>query len=69
MTHEEKLNYMRIAMSIVGYKFEVIGLDMLVSIYDLVNERKGETDLDSICAVEQAVKERAEMRAKSEPNT
>ena len=59
MTHEEKINYMRMAMSIVGYKFEETGLDMLVSMYDLVNERKGETDLDSICAVEQAVKERA----------
>ena len=48
MTHEEKVNYMKIAAGIVGYGFDKKKLDMLVSMYDLVLEKKGETDLHSI---------------------
>ena len=69
MTHQEKINYMRIAMSIVGYKFEKTGLDMLISIYDLVNDKKGETDLESIIAIEQDVKKRAEIREAQKQTT
>jgi hypothetical protein len=32
MTHEEKINYMKIAAGIVGYGFDTKGLDMLVSL-------------------------------------
>jgi cystathionine beta-lyase family protein involved in aluminum resistance len=42
MTHEEKVNYMKIAAGMVGYGFDKKGLDMLVSIYDLVLEKKAE---------------------------
>ena len=62
MTHEEKVNYMKIAAGIVGYCFDKKGLDMLVSIYDLVLEKKGETDLHSIVKVECAVEEREKER-------
>jgi hypothetical protein len=64
MTHEEKIEYMQIASGIVGYVFDRKGLDMLVSVYDLVIEKKGDTDLHSIvkvkCAVEDREKERNE---------
>lgn len=36
MEHEQKVNYMRIAAGIVGYGFDNKGLDMLVSLYELV---------------------------------
>lgn len=58
MTHEEKITYMKIAASLVGYGFERQGLDMLVSLYELVLQKKGETDLHSIVDVELAVKAR-----------
>ena len=40
MTHEKKIDYMRIATGIVGYGFDPKGLDMLVSIYELVIDMK-----------------------------
>lgn len=65
MTHEEKLNFMKIAAGIVGYGFDKKGLDMLVSMYDLVLEKKGETDLHSIVKVECAVEEREKERVEA----
>jgi hypothetical protein len=65
MTHEEKVNYMKIATGMVGYGFEKKGLDMLVSMYDLVLEKKGKTDLDSVVKVEFEVEEREKQRIKS----
>ena len=62
MTHEEKINYMKIAAGIVGYGIETKGLDMLVSIYDLVIEKQGDTDLHSIVKVEVEVNEREKER-------
>ena len=66
MTHDEKINYMRIATGIVGYRFDNKGLDMLVSLYELVIENKGETDLETICKIEQEVKKRADIKSRSE---
>ena len=62
MKHEEKINYMKIAAGIVGFGFDTKGLDMLVSMYDLVIEKKGDTDLNSIVKVECAVEEREKER-------
>lgn len=66
MTHEEKMNYMKIAAGIVGYSFETKGLDMLVSLYELVIEKQGDTDIHSICAIECKVKERADKKSRSD---
>lgn len=66
LTHEEKINYMRIATSMVGYGFEEKGLDMLVSLYDLVIENKGDTDLRMVCLVKEEVKSRADTKSKIE---
>lgn len=64
MTHEEKINYMKVAAGIVGYGFDKKSLDMLISIYDLVLEKKGGTDLDSIVTVKHEVEERNEVNVK-----
>ena len=52
MTHEEKISYMKVAAGIIGYNFEKQGLDMLVSIYDKVLEKKGETDLKDLIEIQ-----------------
>lgn len=66
MTHEEKVNYMKIAAGIVGYGFETKGLDLLVSIYELVIQKEGNTDLWSITKLEAEVKKRADVKSRSE---
>jgi hypothetical protein len=58
MTHEEKISYMKIAASIVGYGFDNKGLDLLVSLYDVVLSKKGNTDLDTIVDIKMAVDKR-----------
>ena len=58
MTHEEKLKYMKIAAGIVGYGFDKKGLDMLVSLYDLVTKHEGDTDVKQIVKVQTEVEER-----------
>ena len=66
MTHEEKINYMRIATGIVGYGFDTKDLDILVSLYELVIEKKGDSDLQTICEIEAEVKKRADIKSRSE---
>ena len=66
MTHEEKMNYMRIATGVVGYGFDEKGLDMLVSIYELVIEKGGDTDLWSMSKIQAEVIERDNVKSRSE---
>lgn len=66
MIHEEKINYMRIAAGIVGYGFDNKGLDMLVSLYELVIEKQGESDLKTILEIEADVKKRDDIKKRSE---
>ncbi len=66
MTHEEKIHYMKIAAGIVGYGFSTEQLDTLVSIYEMVIEKKGETDLKNILTVQEGAKKRADIKHRSE---
>jgi hypothetical protein len=68
MTHEEKINYMRIATGIVGFRFNPKDLDLFVSIYELVIQNQGETDLKAICKIQAEVEARAiaELEAEQE---
>ncbi len=58
MTHEEKINYMRIATGVAGMGFTNEGLDLILSIYELVCEKKGSTDVHSIAKITAEVGER-----------
>ena len=66
MTHEEKINYMRIATGIAGYGFEVHHIDLLVSLYELILQHKENTDVHHILKIELEVKGRKDSRTKSE---
>lgn len=66
MTHEEKINYMKISAGICGYAFDTKGLDLMVSLYELVIEKQGESDIRSISKLEVEVKNRADAKSRSE---
>jgi len=66
MTHEEKIDYMYVAVRVTGYGLDKKGVDMLVSLYELVIEKEGETDLKSMIVVQSEVKKRADIRHQSE---
>lgn len=51
MTHRDKINYMDTALQIAGYKLNTEDIDMITSLYDLILEKKGGTDIDSITKI------------------
>lgn len=66
MTHDQKINYMRIAAGICGYGFTNKQLDLLVSIYDLVTEKQDETSLKDVVKAECDVKQRDDVKSRQE---
>ena len=65
MTHEEKINYMRIAAGIAGFGIKNEHLDLLVSVYELILEKKGKSDIEDVVKIESEVKHRADVKARS----
>jgi hypothetical protein len=51
MTPKEKINYMATASNICGFPFRLKEMDLFVSLYDLITEKQGDTDLKSISEV------------------
>lgn len=66
MTHDQKITYMKMAAGLSGFHINHEHLDLLVSTYELILEKKGATDLMDCGRVEVAVKKRAEIAKKSE---
>ena len=52
MTQDDKISYMKVAAGIIGYTFEKKGLEMLVSIYDKILDKKGQTDLSDLVDIQ-----------------
>lgn len=66
MTHEKKIDFMRIASGICGFGIPYKELDLLVSIYELVIEKQGEATLMDALKVQEDVKSRDDAKKKSE---
>lgn len=64
MTHEEKINNMRIATALCNFGFNNEQLDLLVSLYDIVTEKEGKTSLEDICKIEFQAQGREKDRVK-----
>lgn len=62
LTHEEKIKYLQMAYGIVSdlRSFDLKTLDTIVSLSDLIDIKKRETDLKSICEVKKIVDKRFE---------
>ena len=55
MTHQEKIQYMKLATAICGYGFEEKTVDLFVTLYDQIVADNGETDLKTILALQTSV--------------
>lgn len=64
MTHKQKIDYMRIAAGICCLGFSNEQLDLLVSLYDEVLKRKGQTCLSHVVDIRVAVEKRADAEKK-----
>jgi hypothetical protein len=58
MKHEEKINYMKIALGICSFSLKIEDIDLIVSIYDLVLDKKGEANISEVFKIQQSVKDR-----------
>lgn len=58
MTHEEKINYMRLACGLCGFHMRTQDMDLLVSMYEGILEKKGAFNLADGVMVETLVKGR-----------
>lgn len=66
MTHSEKIGYFRIAASLCNLAFKPEQLDLLVSLYEAVNEKKGEVKLMDVIAIELEVQNRQDVKTRVE---
>jgi hypothetical protein len=64
ISHEEKINYMRISAGIAGMGFSNKHLDLLVCLYELVTEKRGDSNLMDVCKLEALVEQREAERIK-----
>ena len=62
MTHEDKINYIRIAAGVAGFSISNQHLDLLVSLYEKVSEKEGKTNVEDVVNVEHEVEEREKER-------
>lgn len=62
MEQTEKIKYMRMAAGICGFHFKDQHLDLLISLYELIVEKRQDTDLRSIARVELDVEMRGKKR-------
>jgi hypothetical protein len=52
MTHDQKVKYFTIALNVCKYAFKEEHADLMVRLYELVLNKEGQTDLDSIAKVQ-----------------
>ncbi len=64
MTKEEKVIYMTKACNICRINFNEELTDLIVSLYELILEKGGETDLHSIAKVQVECKNRADIKSR-----
>lgn len=66
MTHEEKINYLRIASGLCMLSIDMKHLDLLVSLYEGVTSKEGAFSLEDAIQIELEVKDRERKRYVSE---
>lgn len=52
MTHEEKIAYMNLALSMMKFNIGKENLDKVVSIYELIQKKEGNANIKDICKLE-----------------
>ena len=66
MTHDEKINYMRIAAGIACFGFSNEQLDKLVSLYEMVIKKKGGGTISDVVDIEHEVKNRSDVKSRKD---
>jgi hypothetical protein len=66
MTQEEKIEYMRLAAGMCNFGIDHKNLDLLVSLYELIIEKKGDATMRDAHHVEDEVKKRADLKARTD---
>lgn len=66
MTQDEKIDYMRIALGVCGFDASHEHLDLIVTCYEYVIEKKGDGNIKELSKLQVEVKNRANVKSKEE---
>lgn len=66
MSHEEKINNMRIAANLCRFGFDYHHLDLLVTLYETILDKEGDLTLRDISGIEHDCKQRSDAKNKQE---
>lgn len=66
MSHEEKIECMRLACGICNFGIDHKNMDLLVSLYELILEKKDNANIKDALQVQREVKERDDVKKRSE---
>lgn len=66
MSHQEKINYMRLASNLCRFGFDYQHIDLLVSLYEALQDKQGELNVRDISGIEADCKQRADTKHKQE---
>ena len=69
MTHDEKINYMKLACGLCRFAISTSDMDLLVSMYEGIVEKQGQFTLADAAGVETQVKEREIKRQAEQTGT
>ena len=58
MTKEEKLKYLDIATRVAGYSIAKKDLDIIISLYELILKKGGDTDFESVFCLSFTIEEK-----------
>lgn len=66
LTHEEKVNYMRIATNLCRFGFDNKTIDLLVHLYEAVTDKGGDLTVRDTVHIEEEVKKRDNIKCRQE---
>ena len=58
LTHQEKITYLDISMRVCGFNFKPEHLDLIITMFEAILQKKGETDLKDIAKIQSQVNDR-----------
>ena len=69
MTQEEKITYLDISMRVCGFNFKPEHLDLIITMFEAILEKKGETDLKDIAKIQVQVNDRHKVIEQPNPKS
>jgi hypothetical protein len=58
MTHDEKINYLRMSLNICSFQIKQQDIDLILTMYEMILLKKGDATIQDTLKIENQVKEK-----------